>query len=165
MPPTQPEKPFDEWNQHKKSIQGSNAFFPPFYYVREVWRCSVGVNVGVEADGKHEYFERPILVITKFNKDMFWGVPLTSHEKSGRFFHRVAHDTGISWAILSQLRIFSSRRLIRKMGTVSDGDFSNICDKLTDFILKSKPLQQRRGISEAEAHNESIIAGGGSPSS
>ncbi len=152
------QKPFDEWNEHKKSVQKLEIAFNFFYHPREVWRCSVGVNVGVETDGKHEFFERPVLVVTKFNKEMFWGVPLTSKERSGRFFHKITYDTGTSWVMLSQLRVFSSKRLIRKMGIVSDQEFQEICTSLCGFIEKSKP-STKEGFSEAEATNMKIISG------
>ena len=44
-------KDFDTWNGLKKSIeckQGGEAYA----YPREVWWCSLGVNLGVEIDGK-----------------------------------------------------------------------------------------------------------------
>ncbi len=31
-----------------------------------IW-CSIGINVGDEEDGKNELYERPVLVIKKFN--------------------------------------------------------------------------------------------------
>jgi hypothetical protein len=41
-------------------------------------------------DGKHPSFERPVLVVKKFNGDMFWGLPLTSRERSGKIYPRGA---------------------------------------------------------------------------
>jgi len=114
--------------------------------------------VGVEEDGKHTHFERPVLVVKKFNKDMFWGVPLTSKERTGTFFHKVEHGLVASWVILSQLKTSSSKRLVRKMGTISDQDFVEVCNKIINFIEKSKSLLNRRDFSEAEAHSDSIIA-------
>ena len=35
----------------------------------EIWWVSLGQNVGYEANGKNEKFERPVLVVRKFNKD------------------------------------------------------------------------------------------------
>lgn len=140
MSPTQPEKSFDEWNLRKKIIQGANSELQFFYYTREIWWCSLGVNVGVETDGKHEYFERPILVVKKFNKYMFWGLPLTSTARDGVYFCRVKYETGIAWAFLSQLRVFSSKRLIRKAGMISESDFQIVLNKLITF-LKNETLR------------------------
>jgi len=60
-------KDFDKWNKRKKRIHEGS--FDDFVHAREVWWCAVGVNIGVEADGKHTNFERPVLIIRKFSKD------------------------------------------------------------------------------------------------
>jgi hypothetical protein len=39
--------------------------FSRYVHEREVWGCSLGANIGVEADGKHDNFERPVLVLMK----------------------------------------------------------------------------------------------------
>ncbi|OGG54596.1 hypothetical protein A3C20_01930 [Candidatus Kaiserbacteria bacterium RIFCSPHIGHO2_02_FULL_55_25] len=92
-------KDFDTWNERKKAIHASaqprDLFF---FHEREVWWCTLGVNVGVETDGKHASFERPALVVKKFNADMFWGLPLTSRERSGKFFKVVRYEGGSSTA-------------------------------------------------------------------
>ncbi|MDK2948964.1 MAG: hypothetical protein PWQ56_129 [Patescibacteria group bacterium] len=44
------EKSFDEWNEDKKKLNKLNSKF--FLHEREVWWCSLGVNIGYEADGK-----------------------------------------------------------------------------------------------------------------
>ena len=45
-------KDFDKWNNSKKLINENNR--QVFGYPREVWWCSLGVNVGSEIDGKNE---------------------------------------------------------------------------------------------------------------
>jgi PemK-like, MazF-like toxin of type II toxin-antitoxin system len=72
-------KGFDGWNDAKKSIQPTS--FGDFVHMREVWWCALGVNLGREQDGNEEFFERPILVIRKFNQDMVLIVPLASQPK------------------------------------------------------------------------------------
>ncbi len=128
------EKDFDSWNTEKKQANAKTLDYNFFYHSREVWWCAVGVNVGVEADGKHQNFERPILVVKKFNKDMFWGIPLTTSEKTGEFYQKIIHDGGISWAGLTQLRVFSTKRLLRKIGKISSEEFNLIRKKLKDFL-------------------------------
>lgn len=55
------EKNFDKWNGEKKrvNIRDENTLF----HEREVWWCSLGVNIGFEQDGKNDIFERPVLII------------------------------------------------------------------------------------------------------
>lgn len=72
-------KDFDTWNTLKKHIDQKQ--FLAFVHAREVWWCSLGLNVGHEQDGKHAAFERPILVLRKFNRESVLVVPITSQLK------------------------------------------------------------------------------------
>ncbi len=128
------QKDFDSWNKEKKQVDSKNIGYDFFYHAREVWWCAVGLNVGVESDGKHQNFERPILIVKKFNKDQFWGVPLTSNEKVGEFYQKIKHDGGTSWAILSQIKVFSTKRLLRKIGRIPDGEFETVINRLKALI-------------------------------
>ena len=47
------EKPFDQWNMMKKRLEMRPVATSLFFYEREVWWCSVGINIGVETDGMH----------------------------------------------------------------------------------------------------------------
>lgn len=53
---------------------------------REVWWCSIGMNIGVEIYGKGKKFTRPVLIFRKFNKDSFLGIPFTSQPKDGIWY-------------------------------------------------------------------------------
>ena len=68
-------KDFDNWNKKKKSIEdfGLLDFYPKG---REIWWCSLGVNLGVEADGKEENFRRPVLILKAFNKTAVCPIPM-----------------------------------------------------------------------------------------
>ncbi len=127
-------KYFDLWNKEKKRTDSRKLDYDFFYHEREVWWCSVGVNVGVETDGKHDNFERPVLVVRKFNKDMFWGLPLTRNEKAGDFYQKITYGEEISWVALSQLKTFSTKRLLRKISKISAGEFEIIHKKLKDLL-------------------------------
>ena len=114
------EKNFDDWHIVKKRINHEERI--PTFRKGEIWWCSTGTNVGVEQDGKNILFERPILVIRKFNKRLFWGVPLTTKLKDFPFYFplhfKALKDKEIRErrAILSQLRAYDSIRLTRHMG-------------------------------------------------
>ena len=127
-------KDLDRWNERKKEINASEHGPDFFFHVREVWWCAVGANVGVETDGKHTSFERPVLVVKKFNADMFWGLPLTSRERSGKFFRVVRYETGTSTVILSQLRTMSTKRMLRKVGVIPEDEFRAILHILQQFL-------------------------------
>ena len=56
---------------------------------REIWWCSISINIGVEEDGKNNLYERPILVVRKFNRRHFMGVPLTTKIKEYPQRHKI----------------------------------------------------------------------------
>lgn len=108
---------------------------PMYFYERELWWCSIGVNIGFEQDGKNHLFERPVLVVKKFNKDIFWGLPLTRTKRGNSIFY-VPLDQGRedSFVILSQLRIMSSKRLLRRMRMIREDEFQMIKKELQNFL-------------------------------
>lgn len=57
-------KDFDTWSKEKKTLEqeGHDSLV---FHEREIWWCSIGINVGDEQDGKNERFERPVLVLKK----------------------------------------------------------------------------------------------------
>ena len=128
------DKDFDLWNMVKKNINAKRINDNFFFSEGEIWWCHVGLNVGVETDGKEKSFRRPILIIKKFNKEMFWVMPLTSREKSGGYYHRIDHNNGPSWICLSQLKALSTKRLIKKVGMISDRDFEKVVQKIIRYL-------------------------------
>ena len=77
---------FENWSNLKKSLNDKNEI-PPYWNIRDVWWLSLGLNIGHEQNGKGEFFKRPVLVINKFNKRLFWGVPLTTQIKDNTHYH------------------------------------------------------------------------------
>jgi len=120
------EKDFDKWNSEKKIVDQKVINKDLFFYPREIWWCSTGLNIGVEANGKHENFERPMLIIKKFNSEMIWSVPLTTQGKDNKYYYKLKHESVKSWVVVSQIKTVSTKRLLRKIGSVSEGDFQNI---------------------------------------
>lgn len=134
-------KNFDEWNRLKKVINDKEI--NNWFHEREIWWCSIGVNVGHEEDGKNQQFERPVLVFRKFNKEIFFGIPVSSKLKNNKFYFQYElHDKKAS-ALLSQLRLFSGKRLIRKIGRLPLGEFTKIEDRVVE-IIKTDPLRDPR---------------------
>ena len=117
-------KDFDRWNARKKIL--NNDVFDRFVHEREVWWCALGVNIGVEADGKHENFERPVLVLRKFNRDAVLIVPLTSRAKPNPYQWSFKHEGKLFAAVFSQLRLISTKRLLRKMYRMDARIFGDI---------------------------------------
>src|ERR1043165_6943987 len=111
-------KDYKNWYILKSHLESERT--TSIFNQQEVWWCSLGANIGVEMDGKNRLFERPVLVLHKFNRHMFWGLPLTSKQKTGRFYHTFVLHGKEEFINFAQLRLLSSKRLIRRMGKVSD---------------------------------------------
>ncbi|MEK7645463.1 MAG: type II toxin-antitoxin system PemK/MazF family toxin [Patescibacteria group bacterium] len=125
-----PQKDFDRWNEKKKYIHGKE--YIPFFHEREVWWCSLGLNVGYEQDGG-EGFERPMLVVKKFNKDVFWALPFTTSHKQNQYHFPIFGEEG-SVIILSQLRLMSSKRLERYVYKMSEEHFREVILRVQRFF-------------------------------
>jgi mRNA interferase MazF len=70
------QKDFPGWHRQKEQLHAQHH--TPTFQEREIWWCSVGVNIGHEMDGKHHFYNRPVLIVRKFNPHIFFGVPLTT---------------------------------------------------------------------------------------
>ena len=120
-------KDFDKWNRRKKEIENRNIDNPKIMFCdRGIWWCSIGTNIGIEQDGKGNNFERPVLVLRKFNKYIFLGIPLTTKKKNLNlpFYFKLKGAKVESIAILSQIRLFSSKRLLREIEIIKPELFS-----------------------------------------
>ena len=135
-------KDFSKWHAVKTIIE--NKYRGPFFREREIWWCSLGSNVGFEEDGKHDRFERPVLILRKFNKEMCWALPLTSREKQGAYYHVLSLHGRTSTVLLSQLRVLSVKRLIRRLGKVSETAFEELQSSMVGLIKQTDSLRSPR---------------------
>ncbi len=125
---------FDNWNQTKKKIERKKRIY---FHIREIWFIKIGKNIGDEQDGKGENFLRPVLILKKFNKNIFLGIPLTSSSKKGKFYFNFQFLEDIkSIAILSQIRLFDAKRLAYCKGKIKNKDFKNLKKKLCKVITE-----------------------------
>ncbi len=126
-------KDFDSWNTEKKNLE-SIGHDTLSFHEREIWWCSIGYNLGHEQDGKNEFFERPVLVLKKFNNKVCWALPMTTKQKNGIYYHPLEHDGKVFSVILSQLRLVSVKRFRRCIRKISPHQFQLIQKKLINFI-------------------------------
>lgn len=126
------QKDFEKWHNAKTEINGSLRRL--FFHEREVWWCSIGVNVGFEQDGKGKEFTRPVLVFKKFNNEIFWALPLSTRIKKGKFYQTIdLGDNLTRVVIVSQLRLIDAKRLIDKVGVISKNNYLNIQKAVIDL--------------------------------
>ncbi len=115
---------------HLKDIKERELYF----YERQVWWASLGQNIGSEQNGKNTNFERPILVFKKFNEDTLWAIPASSKIKTGKYyelFHLGDKEFSLN---LSQLRLISSKRLLRLSGSINREEYERIKNRIKQLI-------------------------------
>ena len=121
-------KDFRVWHKNKTVLE--NSWYRNIYFhEREIWWCSVGLNVGDEQDGKNERFERPVLIIKKFNNKLVWILPMSSKVKFGPYYSILEFRGQKFSVLLSQLRVISVKRLLRVIRKISHQQFSEIREK------------------------------------
>jgi|SRR3989344_5553092 len=127
------EKDFDGWNEKKKEIHNRNC--APFFHAREIWWCSLGLNVGFEQDGSDEEYRRPILILKGMSRETCLVVPLTTSTRN----HALRPSVGViggkqAHALLSQIRIIDAKRLVRKLGYLDKEIFEQIRKTIKDML-------------------------------
>jgi len=126
-------KDFSGWIQYKEKLHNKQNR-TPLFKERDVWWTSIGINVGFEEDGKHDKFLRPVLVIKKFNRDLFLGVPMSTKIKENKYYVKVTVKNNTVSVLMSQLRVFSANRLQDKLVELDKKDFRIVTDKIVNMI-------------------------------
>lgn len=126
-------KDFDGWNRKKQALDRISPNL--HFHERELWWCSIGVNVGSEQHSLSADFSRPVVIVRCFTPEIFWAVPLTTKTRDDVPFRVRLSIHGISNdALLLQLRAYDRRRLRRKLGTLSREDFDRIVSALREVV-------------------------------
>ena len=126
------EKDFNKWSELKQKLNNRKAV--PTFKEREVWWCSIGANVGCEEDGKNQLFNRPILVVRKFNNNLFLAIPLSSQIKENRYYHKIHLQDKEGSVLLSQIRVLEGKRLNHKIATITKEQFEIVREKIRGVI-------------------------------
>jgi mRNA interferase MazF len=110
------------------------------FHRRDVWLVALGHNVGYEQDGVGSNFWRPVLILKRYNRNLFLGIPLTRQQKDNR--HYLNYAINKKWhgaAIVFQIRVFDAKRLIRKIGKIPASLFKNILFKIKKTAALDEP--------------------------
>jgi mRNA interferase MazF len=126
-------KEFDQWNEKKKETHDRAT--SPFFHKREIWWCSLGVNVGFEQDGSGGEYRRPVLVLLGLSRQTCLIIPLTTSGKR----HPLRPSIGViagkeAYALLSQVRVVDAKRLVRKICRLDKGTFERIRKTVKDML-------------------------------
>ena len=108
---------FDEWNSLKKEINKSVCSVN--FHEKEIWWSRFGINIGSEQNGIGIHFERPIVILKKLSGTTFLCVPLTTKRKDVVYRFPLSSGNLESYALLDQVRVLDSKRLVRKIGNAN----------------------------------------------
>ena len=126
-------KDFDGWNGRKKNIHKNGL--AKLYGAREVWWCSLGVNIGFEQDGTGKDNERPVLILKGFSRQVCLIVPLTTSTKKNPYHIAAGKVDGKdAFAIISQVRLIDTKRLINKVGIIDKVLFDRTRKTVKDML-------------------------------
>ena len=129
----------DTWNNKKKNLDNKTAQ-NIFCKTGDIWWCSIGKNIGTEQNGNGHNYSRPVLILKVFNKNMFFGIPITSSDLKNtkkrliKYYSPIKINNSNSFVILTQLRLFDTKRLLRKISKVDKDSLKDISDSLFDVI-------------------------------
>ena len=115
---------FGKWSALKLDIHKKDN--RPHFKQREIWWCSLGVNLGYEIYGKGVAYTRPVLVIRKFNSATFLAIPLSTKIKDSPNYFKFEFKDKIISAAFDQTRAVDCKRLIGKMGRLPENEFQKI---------------------------------------
>jgi mRNA interferase MazF len=129
------EQEFNSWNELKKGINATSPLFENFPKKGEVWIVALGKNIGAEQEGTGANFTRPVLVVKKFNNDMFWCLPLSTKQKDINFYFNFTDPNNQNVAvILPQMKLLSIKRFQRKLYEFPWILFGKIKNHLRKFL-------------------------------
>jgi mRNA interferase MazF len=132
-------KDFDKWNNKKKELERIETKF--LFKTGDIWWCSVGLNVRIESCGKGEDYQRPVLVLKKLSAESFIGIPLSTQKKDGSWFIDITIHGEKRYALLYQVRLFSTNRFQRRLATLDDLDLFRVKEKLEALLELSNHHQ------------------------
>lgn len=126
-------KLFVDWAKLKIRIHFSEKEL--YFREGEMWWLNLGFNIGHEQAGKNDSFERPVLILKKFNQHLLWAVPLTSKiKKDNPYYYKYKVDEDCFAVIVSQLRLVSSKRLCRKIGMFPAQDYFTVKQYIKNLL-------------------------------
>jgi len=127
---------FDIWNKVKKETNKEKVLVG--FRDRDIFYIKMGQNIGFEQNGKGDNFVRPVVIFKKFNRNMFFGIPLSTQIKDGKFYYYFEFKKGNSIskniALLSQMKLYSTNRLLNKIGVMNKDDFFNMKENFKSLI-------------------------------
>lgn len=128
------EKEFIEWAKTKASVHQRKE---PFCRVGDIWWASLGLNIGHEQNGGGTTYERPVLILKIFANWTCLIIPFTKqlgNSSARNFVHELQIRGETNYALLTQIRSLSHKRLNRKLGRIDHTSLEAIHKKIVRTI-------------------------------
>lgn len=133
-------KDFDNWNALKKKIE--NYKRAPVR-AGEIYWCQMGLNVGVEQDGKGDSFLRPIVVLKKYSHQIVLGAPLTTKIHKGNWYFNIQIEGQKCQVILNQSKPIDTKRLLSSIVEISEKELERMVDAFCELLKEDFNNVQR----------------------
>lgn len=124
---------YQKWHILKSEINTTKKV--PEFTEGQIWNISLGSNIGFEQDGKGDSYYRPVIVLKKFNKNIFLGIPLTHTTKDLPFYFHFNFQNEKSAGILSQIRLLDGKRFGNLLGSLSVKDYQQLKEKTKQLLF------------------------------
>ena len=128
---------FEVWCKLKTKVDSKEKIIG--FKERNIAFIHMGRNIGMEQNGKGDLFLRPVIVVKRLNRRLFFGIPMTSKEKSGSFFLPIAYTHKgreyKSTAILAQAKVFDAARIRYLKGMIRIEDFKQLKKRFEELTL------------------------------
>ncbi len=128
------ENEFNNWSIKKQKIDIKKT--TPYIKERDIYWCSIGINIGDEENGKSELFARPVLIFKKFSANLFWGIPLSSKLKDNSYYLQINFKDSVNSIMVSHLRLYDAKRLNMRMGRLSKNEYAKVVQTIINLIPK-----------------------------
>ncbi len=125
-------KDFKNWNILKQEIEKSEVEI--FANKREIWWAHIGTNIGSEVCGKNQPFERPVLILKVFAKNLILVAPLTTKFKNTKNHIVIKVGENTSYLMVEHTKTISTKRLSRKISKLGETIFSEIYKKYKELF-------------------------------
>ena len=127
------QKDFDRWNKKKKLVQATHS--NKFCRERQIWWCTLGLNIGFEQDGTGGDYERPVLILKGLSVQTCLVVPLTTSQHVHPMRILIGQIEGqAASVIMSQIRVIDTKRLTNRIGYADKKIFQSIRKAVRNLI-------------------------------
>lgn len=127
------EKDMELWHDMKLKLSKNNKVL--FFREWQIWFISMWLNVWFEENWKNYNFSRPVLILKKFSKYVFLWIPTTTSKKEWKFYEYLWEiNQKQNYLLLSQIRLYSTKRLLSHIWWVSKNKLLEIKQKIKKLI-------------------------------